>query len=210
MQYRDRGYEWKRSYLPQLERRVLKHISPTDTFNARKRIFGGNRYDASELAGAFGDLGTLIPFVVGYIAVTKMDPVGILVSLGILKIFVGLYFKTPVPVQPMKVIGAAAIANPAGISPQMVWGAGLFSAVAWIILALTGAVGWLNKITPKAVLRGMMLGLGLSFAIAGLKMMAEQWVMAVFAFIITLLLLNSRRLPAMLVLLALGIITSLV
>jgi hypothetical protein len=27
----------------------------------------GNQFDRSELAGAFGDLGTLIPFVVGYI-----------------------------------------------------------------------------------------------------------------------------------------------
>ncbi len=25
----------------------------------------GNRYDLNELAGAFGDLGTLIPFLVG-------------------------------------------------------------------------------------------------------------------------------------------------
>ena len=30
----------------------------------------GNEFNKSELAGAFGDLGTLIPFVVGYITVT--------------------------------------------------------------------------------------------------------------------------------------------
>jgi hypothetical protein len=33
-------------------------------------VIGGNRYDRSELAGAFGDLGTLIPFVVGYITIS--------------------------------------------------------------------------------------------------------------------------------------------
>jgi len=59
-------------------------------------IFGGNVYDRSEFAGAFGDLGTFIPFVVAYINVNKMDPLGILLGFGIFKIFVGLYFKTPV------------------------------------------------------------------------------------------------------------------
>ena len=34
----------------------------------------GNRFDRMEWAGAFGDLGTLIPFVVAYISLLKMDP----------------------------------------------------------------------------------------------------------------------------------------
>jgi hypothetical protein len=41
-----------------------------------------NRFDRMEWAGAFGDLGTLIPFVVAYIAVLKVDPFGILFSFG--------------------------------------------------------------------------------------------------------------------------------
>jgi hypothetical protein len=36
-----------------------------------------NRFDRSELAGAFGDRGTLVPFVVAYIGILKMDPFGI-------------------------------------------------------------------------------------------------------------------------------------
>ncbi|OGN91194.1 MAG: sulfate transporter [Chloroflexi bacterium RBG_13_48_17] len=176
----------------------------------RKAVFGGNVYNATELAGAFGDLGTLIPFVVGYIVVNKLDPVGILVSLGLLKIFVGLYFKTPVPIQPMKAIGAAAIANPENISPGMIWGSGLFTAVAWIVLALSGAADFLNKIIGKPVMRGIMLGLGLNFVIQGLKMMSDQWVIAVIAIVIAFLLLASKRLPAMLVLLCMGVVTSLI
>ena len=35
---------------------------------------GGNRFDRAELAGAFGDLGTLVPFVVGYITIARLDP----------------------------------------------------------------------------------------------------------------------------------------
>ena len=39
-----------------------------------------NRFDIHEWAGAFGDLGTLIPFVAAYIAILKMNPNGILVA----------------------------------------------------------------------------------------------------------------------------------
>ena len=39
-----------------------------------------NRYDRMEVAGAFGDLGTLVPFVVAYIGVLKMDPFGVLLA----------------------------------------------------------------------------------------------------------------------------------
>ena len=38
----------------------------------------GNRYNRMEWAGAFGDLGTLIPFVIGYIGMVGMDPFGVL------------------------------------------------------------------------------------------------------------------------------------
>ncbi len=186
------------------------NLTAKPLINVRRAIFSGNIYNTTEFAGAFGDLGTLIPFVVGYIVVNKLDPVGILVSLGILKIFVGLYFKTPVPIQPMKAIGASAISNPGTVTPGMIWGSGIFSAVVWIILAVTGAVTWLNKITAKPVMRGIMLGLGISFAIEGLKMMGGQWLIAVIAMIIAFLLLTNKHLPAMLVLLLMGVVTSLI
>jgi hypothetical protein len=34
----------------------------------------GNRFDRMEWAGAFGDLGTLIPFVLAYVSVMGLDP----------------------------------------------------------------------------------------------------------------------------------------
>jgi hypothetical protein len=67
-----------------------------------------NRFDRMEWAGAFGDLGTLIPFVAAYISLLKIDPYGILLGFGIAKIVSGLYYKTPFPIQPMKAIGAVA------------------------------------------------------------------------------------------------------
>ena len=59
-----------------------------------------------EWAGAFGDLGTLIPFVAAYIGVLKLDPFGVLFAFGVSMVACGLYYRTPFPVQPMKAIGA--------------------------------------------------------------------------------------------------------
>src|SRR5665213_4161876 len=73
----------------------------------------GNRFDLLEWAGAFGDLGTLIPFVVAYIAVLKIDPFGILFTIGAAMVICGIYYKTPFPVQPMKAIGAVAVTQAA-------------------------------------------------------------------------------------------------
>jgi len=170
----------------------------------------GNEYNRMELAGAFGDLGTLIPFVVGYITLNKMDPLGILVAFGIFKIFVGLYFRTPVPIQPMKAIGGMAIAHPGSITHGMIWGSGIFTGIFWLLMGMTGAITWIEKVTTKPVVRGIMLGLGLSFVVEGLGMMREEPLFAIGGAIITLLLLNSKRLPAMLVLLGYGIVLAFV
>ena len=152
----------------------------------------------------------LIPFVVGYITLNKMDPLGILVAFGIFKIFVGLYFRTPVPIQPMKAIGGMAIAHPGSITHGMIWGSGIFTGIFWLLMGMTGAITWIEKVTTKPVVRGIMLGLGLSFVVEGLGMMREEPLFAIGGAIITLLLLNSKRLPAMLVLLGYGIVLAFV
>jgi MFS superfamily sulfate permease-like transporter len=170
----------------------------------------GNDYNKMEFAGAFGDLGTLIPFVVGYITLNKMDPLGILVAFGVFKIFVGLYFRTPVPIQPMKAIGGMAISHAGTITHGMIWGSGIFTGLFWLLMGLTGAITWVEKVTTKPVVRGIMLGLGLSFIVEGLGMMREGPVVAVGGVLLTLLLLNSRRFPAMLCLLAYGIIMAFI
>jgi hypothetical protein len=49
----------------------------------------GNAYNRSELAGAFGDLGTLVPFVVGYITLNRLDAQGVLLGFGLLAVVTG-------------------------------------------------------------------------------------------------------------------------
>jgi len=170
----------------------------------------GNEYNKMEFAGAFGDLGTLIPFVVGYITLNKMDPLGILVAFGLFKIFAGLYFRTPIPIQPMKAIGGMAISHAESITPGMIWGSGIFTGFFWLLMGMTGAISWIEKITTKPVVRGIMLGLGLSFIVEGLGMMRAQPVLAIGGVAITLLLLSNRRFPAMLILLGYGMMVALI
>jgi len=163
-----------------------------------------NRYDHVELAGAFGDLGTLIPFVVGYIAVMKIDPLGILFMFGLSEILVGLYYKTPIPVQPMKAIGGAAIASGGAMSPGMVCGAGLFTGLFWLLAGATRTVDVATRLAAKPIIRGIVLGLGLMFMTEGVRMMLVTPWLGGLGLVITFVLLTYPRVPAMFALLILG------
>jgi hypothetical protein len=166
-----------------------------------------NKYGIGEWSGAFGDLGTLIPFVVGYIAIVGMNPTGVLVTLGVFMIVVGLHFKTPFPVQPMKAIGAAAIAQAGAIGPNAIWSAGLFTGLFWLILGLSGALKWVAKIAGKPIIRGITLGLGISFIIQAISFMRADILVAALSLVLAFALLG-RRIPAMLVLLLFGFIVT--
>jgi MFS superfamily sulfate permease-like transporter len=170
---------------------------------------GRNAYDVRELAGAFGDLGTFIPFLVGYLTISKMDPVGVLVAFGIFKIFVGLYFRTPVPIQPMKAIGTAAITHAGVIAPSPILASGLFTGAFWLLMGVTGAVTWIARLTSRSIVQGLVLGLGLSLILEGVKLMDGDWLLAVAAMALTFVLLSHERIPAMLLLLAFGAATAL-
>jgi MFS superfamily sulfate permease-like transporter len=175
----------------------------------RRVRLGGNVYNLQELAGAFGDLGTLIPFLVGYITISKMDPVGVLVGFGLFKISVGLYFKTPIPIQPMKAIGTAAISHAGALTAGAIWAAGLFTGVFWLLMGLTGAVTWIAKLTSRPVVHGIILGLGLGFILEGVRMMETNPALALLAVILTFFLLSHERIPAMLILLGVGMLMAL-
>jgi MFS superfamily sulfate permease-like transporter len=173
----------------------------------RSALVAGNRFNRMEWAGAFGDLGTLIPFVVGYIGVLKMDPFGVLFAFGLAMVVCGAYYKTPFPVQPMKAVGAVAItqaAQTAVITPAAVYGAGFVTGLLWLVLGLTGAASRIAKLVARPVIVGIILGLGMSFMLEGVKMMATHWLISAIGLTGTLLLLTNRRMPAMFLLLLFG------
>jgi len=166
-----------------------------------------NRYDRMEWAGAFGDLGTLIPFVVAYIGMVGMDPFGILFAFGVSLIVCGAYYRTPIPVQPMKAAGAVAAtqaAQTAVITAGAVVGASLATGLIWLVLGLTGTARRVASLVPRFVVVGVILGLGIAFMLEGIKMMATGWLIAAIGLVGTLLLLTNRSIPAMFVLLLFG------
>lgn len=172
-----------------------------------------NRFDRLEWAGAFGDLGTLIPFVAAYIAVLKMDPVGILLAFGVSMVVCGWFYRTPFPVQPMKAIGATATTQAAQLSVLTggaVIGASLVTGVFWLILGFTGLSSRIAKLVPREVVLGIMLGLGMNFMHEGAKMMSKDWPAACVGILIAVLLRKSRAFPAMFVLLLLGFIYNVI
>jgi hypothetical protein len=160
-----------------------------------------------EWAGAFGDLGTLIPFVVAYVAVLKMDPFGVLFSFGAAMVVCGAYYKTPFPVQPMKAIGAVAATQAAQtvtITQGTVFGADLATGVIWLLLGLTGAAKYISRLAPRTVVIGIVLGLGIGFMLEGIRWMSGGWVIAGIGLLGTILLLSNKAVPAMFVLLIFG------
>ena len=172
-----------------------------------------NRFDRMEWAGAFGDLGTLLPFVVAYLATLKMDPFGILFSFGLAMVACGLYYKTPFPVQPMKAIGAVAAtqaAQTATITQATVYSADLVTGLAWLLLGVTGVAKQVAGWGPRPLVIGILLGLGMGFMLEGIKLMSGQWLIATVALLGTLLLLTNRSIPAMFLLLVFGAICGIV
>ncbi len=166
-----------------------------------------NRFDRMEWAGAFGDLGTLIPFVVAYISLLKMDPYGILLAFGIAKIVSGAYYKTPFPIQPMKAIGAVASTQAAQtiiITPNAVYGAGIVTGVIWLLLGVTGAAKKVADLVSRPVAVGIVMGLGFGFMLEGIKMMSQEWILGGAALFGTMVLLTNRVIPVMFLLLIVG------
>jgi hypothetical protein len=167
-----------------------------------------NLYNKMEWAGAFGDVGTLIPFVVAYITIVKIDPLGLLFMFGAMLMASGFYYRTPLPIQPMKAIGAAAIAG--GITPAALFGSGLTTGLFWLLAGVTGILRPISKLATKPVVRGIMLGLGLSFMVDGVHRMATSPFLAGFALVVTYLLLTNPKIPAMFMLLIIGIVGAVV
>jgi TonB family protein len=59
------------------------------------------RFDRNELSGAFGDLGTDFPLVVGMVLAAGLDVTSVLVMFGLMQVLTGLAYGLPMPVQPL-------------------------------------------------------------------------------------------------------------
>ncbi|MDD5169032.1 MAG: putative sulfate/molybdate transporter [Syntrophales bacterium] len=160
-------------------------------------------FNLRELAGSMGDFGTLFPLAIGYIAVCGLNPAGFLVMMGLANIFTGLVYRLPMPIEPMKVLAVVAIAQ--HWTPSMIYASGFAMGIVWLLLAVTGIIGRISRLTPNSVVRGIQITLGILLVVEAFKMISHGWLLGVIAVLIVFIFRQSRYAPAAIVLMALGI-----
>ena len=165
-------------------------------------------FNLRELAGSMGDFGTLFPLAIGYIVVCGLNPAGFLVMMGLANIATGLVYRLPMPIEPMKVIAVVAIAE--RWSPSMVYASGFAMGVIWLLFAVTGIIGWITRVTPNSVIRGIQVALGVLLAIEAFKMLSTWWMLGIVSILIVLALRQNRYAPAAIVLMVLGVAIMLI
>ena len=190
------------------------------------------RFDRMELAGSLGDLGTILPLAIGMILINGLNPMGLFLAVGLFYILSGMYFRVTCPVEPMKVIGAYAVAT--GISAAQIQASSLLIFLSLLIIGGTGLIGFLGRYIPKPVIRGVQLSTGVLLVSQGVRLMlgtskfqalrqsAEPYltlqhlgplplglVLGVVLAGLTLLLLDNRRTPAALVVVGTGLLMGL-
>jgi len=182
------------------------------------------RFDRVELAGAFGDLGTLLPIVLAMIFINKLSPSSVFLTFGLFYLVSGYYFRLPIPVQPLKAVGAIAIAYPAIITESVIGAAGIIFSVFLLVFSLSGMIDQLAKLFSQAVVRGIQLTLGLIFLKKGIELIINKdlfmsgaqgkfagypvnLILGIVVFGLVLLLLDNKKFPAALVALAVGIVS---
>jgi len=169
----------------------------------------------SDLAGAFGDLGTFAPLTIGMISACHLDPTNVMIVFGLCYFLSALVYRMSMPVQPMKAIAALAIVQGATIAT--IAGSSLTIGVLMLIFALTGSLGWFAKITPRAVVRGIQLGLAFTLIVTAIGFMQKSGAVSILGvnvsyltvgaicFAIVLVLSNNRKIPSLLVVVPIGL-----
>jgi len=190
------------------------------------------RFNRSEFAGSLGDLGTLLPIAIAMILFNGLNPMGLFFSIGVFYIISGIYFGVTVPVQPMKVIGAYAIAR--SLTTDQILASSLLMGAILLIVGLTGAIDAIRRWTPNSVIRGVQLSTGVLLIASGvgfvigtsrfqeLQNAAEPFLsvqtlgpvpigilIGIIGGLVTLFLLDSKRFPAGLIVVAGGLIAGL-
>lgn len=176
---------------------LMNSSKPENNKGLNKSVYLGR-----EFSGALGDLGTFLPHVLASITVAGLSPAGVFTWFGIFYLFSGWFYSIPMAVQPMKAASAAILVQK--LSPGEVAAAGLILGIVLLILGFSGLIEKLAVITPPGVTGGIQVGLGLSLAILGIKMLGADPVIGWLTVLLMLPLLASRRLPSALIVLLAG------
>ena len=176
---------------------------------------GGIRFNLEEIAGAVGDFGTIFPILLGVaIVCPDVNVSHFFLFLAAWFIITGLYYRLPIPIEPMKAIGAVVIAE--GLCAGEIVASGLVVGALFLAIGLVGGMAWLEGRIPKSVIRGVQAGLALLLLRTSLGYIVADTLVAMLAIaVIVVFFIASQRtripdVSALLVLiigLAAGIIT---
>lgn len=150
-------------------------------------------FTLSEFSGALGDLGTFLPHIIGAITVVGMDPTGIFMTFGLFYAFAGGFYGLPMAVQPMKAASAAVLIQP--LDPAAVAGAGLVIGAFFLIVGATGVIERLARALPPTIAAGLQLGLGLSLAALGIRLVEKDIALGLGICLVMLILMRIPRMP---------------
>ncbi len=126
----------------------------------------------NEVTGAIGDSVTVLPFVVAIAVLSDLSLAVMLVWFGVFQIVWGLYYGSPVSVEPMKALAALVVAGTITVGEFLL--AGLILAVVLLVMGATGTLGRVGKHIGTPVVRGVQLGVALVLLETGLRIGASD------------------------------------
>lgn len=168
------------------------------------------RFDRNELSGAFGDIGTDLPLIIGMILVSGISPASVLILFGLAQLFSALFYGMPMPVQPLKAVATLVIIAEGSLDGPLICGAGLAIGATMLFLTVTGLIEWLGRIIPLAVVRGIQFGLGAKLSLlAGTYILKDGipgYILAAVCFTVIVCLLGHRKWPPALLVIGIGLV----
>lgn len=151
------------------------------------------RFTTEELSGAVGNFGTVLPILLGVAIVSDVNAGYIFLFLSLAYIVTGLYYKLPMPVEPMKAIGAIVIAE--NLSHEQIAASGIILGVLFLLLGYLKGLNFLQKNIPQSVIRGIQLGLALVLVKSSIGFIIWDLIIALICIgvIVLFFLLNKYR-----------------
>ena len=130
------------------------------------------KVDFQELSGSLGDLGTFLPLILGLAYITGLSFPAMLFWAGAANIITGLTFTIPMPVQPMKAIATVALSE--GMTVGEVYASGLLMALIMLIIWRLNISKQMDKLVPKALVRGIQFTIGFKLLLKGVGMIYDK------------------------------------
>lgn len=165
--------------------------------------------------------------------INDLSAMGVFFCVGLFYLFSGLYYRVTCPVEPMKVISAYAIST--GISNVQIQASTFWLFLFLFIVGATGLVNVLSRMISREVVRGVQLSTGILLVNHGVQLMlgsstfqalqkaAEPhmsvqtlagiplgMVLGSVLGLLTLLLLDNKKVPAALSIVSIGLVVGVV